>query len=112
MGIKGIFSVFAVAASIMSAGFVYLCYTFSSDNPHLGIFSTETFDSIQDYVDRDPQLDSLQRSIGWKPPRGFNFYFNSLDKFSGSTEVLPSFYHQVEGLNEIIEPKGFEGRLE
>lgn len=76
------------------------------------MFSAETFDSIQDYVDRNAELDSLQRLVGWKEPRGINYFFNSLDRFGGSVERIPIHYYEVGGLNEIIQPKGFENRLE
>ncbi len=76
------------------------------------MFSIETFDSIQDYIDRNPSLDSLQRLVGWKQPRGTNYYFNSLDRFTAELEKVPLHYYDRGGFNEIIEPKGFEGRLE
>lgn len=99
---------------LIIAAFMYLCYRFKPDDPQIGILSAETFDSIQDYFDRDPFYDSIQRKIGLKPPRGMSFYFNTLDEFgsSGDAANLPDFYYQVDGLNEIIEPKGLEGRIE
>jgi hypothetical protein len=97
---------------LLFAGFSYICWTFKADNPYIGIYSSETFDSIQDYIDRNPSLDSVQRLVGWKQPRGTNYYFNSLDRFHADLETVPDHYYDVDEFKDIIEPKGFEGRLE
>lgn len=102
----------SVIILLLFGGFSYICSRFKPNNKHLGIFSAETFINIQDYVDRDPNLDALQRLVRWKPPRGVNYYYNSLDRFDADMDDLPESYAQIKSFSDIIEPKGFEGRLE
>lgn len=85
---------------------------FKPDNKHIGILSQETFESLQEYIDQDPQLDSIQRKIGWKKLSPRHFYLSSLDEFSKDTQNIPKNLLETNGINEFTEPEGYQGHIE